>query len=195
MKQCLFVENGGVYKRLLRISRTKNIITGSFFSSAVRAVPDVKDFHFTYPPKGNYHVTIVAPDDTSYRVYATSATRRSVGNNQSIQIDKESLPFFWKMFVPPERIRPSFEEFQRDPTKWDTILCMGWPCIPLIGQSEVPGKDDLVFSYETNVQKMISLNVTICGSAYEFKPENPNFPKPRFESRDGGSPEVMIQFF
>ena len=90
MKQCLFLESGGVYKKLLRINRTKNIITGSFFNSVVRAFPDLKDFHFTYPPRGNYHVTIVSLDGTEYRVYATSATRRSAKDKLSELIDKES---------------------------------------------------------------------------------------------------------
>jgi hypothetical protein len=195
MKQCLFLETQGVYRKLLRINRTKNLITGSFFNSVVRAAPDLKDFHFTYPPRGNYHVTIVALDGTEYRVYATSATRRSVNDKQSDLIDKESLPFFWKMFVPPERTRPSFEDFQQDPTRWDTIFGIGLPCVQLAGPSEIPAKNDLVFSYKVDPERMVTLNVTISGSDYVFKTENPNFPKPLFENRDGESPQIVIHFF
>jgi hypothetical protein len=152
MRQCLYLESRGVYKKLLRVSRTKNLITGSFFNSVVRVFPELKDFHFTYPPKGNYHVTITGVDGTEYRIYATSATRRRADDKKSELIDRESLPFVWKMFVPQGRMRPSFDNFQTDPTKSDCLLSIGLPCIALAAPSEVPGAGDVIFSYVCGVK-------------------------------------------
>jgi hypothetical protein len=122
---------------------------------------------------------------------------RCAGQVDREQIDRGSLPFELTMFVPEKRMRPSFHDFHNDPTKSDTILGIGIPCVPLTGPSESPRTSDVIFSYEADPEKkrMVTLNVTICGSKYNFNPTNPNFPKPLFEHRDQGSPEVLIHFF
>ncbi len=197
MTRHLYLESEGVYRKLLRVSRTKNTITGSFFNSYIKIFPGLKDLHFTYPPPGNYHVTVVCTDGTEYRIYSNSATMRCAGQVDREQIDRGSLPFELTMFVPEKRMRPSFHDFHNDPTKSDTILGIGIPCVPLTGPSESPRTSDVIFSYEADPEKkrMVTLNVTICGSKYNFNPTNPNFPKPLFEHRDQGSPEVLIHFF
>jgi hypothetical protein len=197
MTRYLYLESEGVYRKLLRVSRTKNIITGSFFNSYIQVYPGLKDLHFTYPPPGNYHVTVVCSDGTEYRIYSNSATKRCAGRNDREQIDRESLPFTWRMFVPEKRMRPSFHDFQNDPTKSDSLLAIGIPCVPLTGPSETPRTSDAIFRYELDPEKkrMVTLNVSICGSKYNFNPTNPDFPKPVFEHRDQGNPEVLIHFF
>ena len=182
---------------MLRVSRTKHLITGSFFNSYIQIFPGLKDLHFTYPPPGNYHVTIDCNDGTKYRIYSNSATKQDPGKDDRQQINRDSLPFEWRMFVPDKRMRPSFDDFRNDPTKSDSLLAIGIPCIPLNGPNEIPGKNDVIFSYvpDPEQKKMVTLNVSVCGSKHTFNSTNPNFPQPMFEHRAQGDPDFLIRFF
>ena len=75
----LYVTSEHGTHRVFKISRGKNgLITGSYHGQGpVRPLShSVKDIHFTYPPNGQYHQTILFKDGRQLRVFFDRAEEK-----------------------------------------------------------------------------------------------------------------------
>lgn len=108
--------------RLLKVHRTgTGLITGSYFGQgpARGQRAEIKDIHFTYPPSGQYHQTVVFYSGRQLRVFHDRAEEKC-GQNSWKCLDREEINEYF--LFPVKRYKtPSFEEFLETPN-WNVHI-------------------------------------------------------------------------
>jgi len=111
----LYLKHKNGLHRVMNVQRTgTGLITGSYcFHGPVRPLSHtVKNIHFTYPPDGDYHQTVIFNDGSELKTFYNLASRRlKNGPWQSIQLDEID-----QAFQPRQRYQtPSIDEFSQNP--------------------------------------------------------------------------------
>ena len=122
----LYIKHAKGLHRLMNVQRTgTGLITGSFFRQGpVRPLSNtVKNIHFTYPPSGDYHQTVLFKDGSEMKIFYDRISKREPGGAwKLIPLEEVDQSFLF----PRKRYKtPSLEEYKRTPELGHHFVAVG----------------------------------------------------------------------
>jgi len=123
----LYIKHAKGLHRLMNVQRTgTGLITGSFLQQGpVRPLSHtVKNIHFTYPPSGDYHQTVLLKDGSEIKIFHDRISKKEPGGAWKIipleEIDQSFL-------FPRKRYKtPSLDEYKKNPELRHHFVAVGF---------------------------------------------------------------------